>query len=65
MVRVNIDKVKKDILKIESKKEEFYKEYPRTYKEIAKKYGITMQYVFKIRKQLVDLPTFPRVGHKR
>ena len=62
---VNIKEVKADIRKLEKKKARLNKDYPTTYQDIADKYGITFQYVFKIRKQIPNLKEILRVRSKR
>lgn len=47
---LNIDQIKSDIKKLDEKKRNLQAEYPGKFADIAKKHGITTQYVFAIRK---------------
>ncbi len=45
--------IQEDIQKLEDKKKVLTADYPRTYLEIAKKYKVSIQYIFRVRKSLV------------
>lgn len=48
------DKIKKDIVKLEQKRQVFHRDYPTSYNDIARKYGYSKQTIFNIRAEVLE-----------
>ena len=52
---VNLEKMEQDINQLHKKKKLLAQDYPRTYREIAERFGVSIQYVFEISKRIKDI----------
>lgn len=57
----NTDKIRKDIEALEQKKDEFFANYPCGYEDISKKHGVSLQYIFKLRKKM-DIKSYRKIN---